>query len=244
MAALWTLPTVYPAPRAATRGGIQACFPVHRPLTLEIGCGKGESLVALAAAVAERNHVGIDLKSARLWSGARAAERQGLQNILFVMAEARQVPRICGPASVDEIWIPFPDPVARGSKAHKRLVSPEHLGIYGRVARPGARIHLKTDDAALFTYALSTIRKTNCLVHAIVPDVYASPPDGFPVYARSTYERRYAAAGRSIRYVCFELNSDVSSFATLSPTRGAREDRLRAAYAGHQPDLGGISTAD
>lgn len=222
MSAFSTLPTACSPADVKTRGGLAACFQAPRPLVVEVGCGKGESLLALAAAEPGRNFLGIDLKSARLYSGARAAMARGLLNVLFIKAEARQVVDICGPAAVDEFWIPFPDPVPRGSKAHKRLISPEHLAIYRSVARPGARLHLKTDDAALFAYALSVIKDERCPVYARSIDLHAALPAASPGYAWSTYERRYVAVGRPIHYVCFGLISAASTV----PARAVPEQRI------------------
>lgn len=230
MAALGSQPAALGQGIVRARGGMASCFAIRRPLILEIGSGKGESLVAMATVDRDHNHVGIDLKSARLWSGARLAVKHGLDNVLFVNAEARQLPELCAPGSVDAVWLPFPDPVARGSKAHKRLVSPHHLSVYEQVLRPGSRIHLKTDDDALFAYAISVVKRARCPVHACLGDLYASPPSGYPVHAESTYERRYRSLGRPIHYLCFELAAgSVHSEARPTPAT-QRQERLALAY--------------
>ncbi len=117
------------------------------PITLEIACGKGEYTVELAQAHPERNYIGIDKKGARLWRGAKTAVDTGMKNVAFLRTQIDFIEKCFAPNEVDEIWITFPDPQLKKSKARKRLTSPMFLPRYKNILRPGGWIHLKIGRA-------------------------------------------------------------------------------------------------
>ena len=121
-----------------------------RPLTLELGCGRGEYTVGLARRMPERNFIGIDIKGARMWTGATDALRTGLKNVAFLRTRIEAIDQCFAPGEVDELWLTFSDPQMK--KATKRLTSTYFLTRYRRFLRDGGRIHVKTDSPFLYTY--------------------------------------------------------------------------------------------
>jgi tRNA (guanine-N7-)-methyltransferase len=202
MAAALQMGHVHRLEYVLSRGTVAGLFPHDQPLVVELGCGKAESLVALALHDSGRNYLGVDIKSARIWSAADAARRLGLDHLQLLLAPAARLPEVLGPETASEVWIPFPDPVGRGSKAHKRLVSPRHLGICLSLMRPGALLHVKSDDAALFAYALRSIEASGFELRTLERDLHRSPRAEAMAPFMSTYERRFVNMGKAIQYVC------------------------------------------
>ncbi|RMD91677.1 MAG: tRNA (guanosine(46)-N7)-methyltransferase TrmB, partial [Calditrichaeota bacterium] len=134
-------------------------FANSQPLVLELACGKGDYSVNLARQYPEKNFIGVDVKGNRLWTGAKNAMDEELSNVAFVRTRIEQLDLFFGPNEVSEIWITFPDPFPRKSRALKRLTSPRFLNIYRKVCKPGAQIHLKTDAVNLFDYTLEVLEE-------------------------------------------------------------------------------------
>jgi tRNA (guanine-N7-)-methyltransferase len=134
------------------KGTWKAFFKNDNPITLELACGKGEYAVGLGKMHPNRNYIGIDIKGNRIWRGATNALEQGLKNVAFIRSLIDKVPDYFNPQEIDEIWITFPDPQLRGSKAKKRLTHPKFLRLYQQILKPGGIIHLKTDSPDLYQY--------------------------------------------------------------------------------------------
>ncbi|MDX1406982.1 MAG: tRNA (guanosine(46)-N7)-methyltransferase TrmB, partial [Saprospiraceae bacterium] len=132
-------------------------FGNDHPLTLELGCGKGEYTVELARRYPHRNFIGVDIKGARIWKGATRSSQQGISNAAFLRTRIECIAHFFGPGEVEEIWITFPDPFPRDSKVNRRLTSPNFLHRYRQLQRPGGLVHLKTDDPGLYVFTLETI---------------------------------------------------------------------------------------
>ncbi len=180
-------------------------FKNHNPITLELACGKGEYTLALAQKFPDRNFIGVDLKGARLWKGAKTAIEEGLANVAFLRAPIERIAEYFDRDEISEIWIPFPDPYPRPGKAKKRLTSPRFLSLYRNILRPGSLIHLKTDDENLFDYTLQILKVEQCPVLAKIEDLYRAPVEKGLLTVKTTYELRHLAAGRTIKYLCFSL---------------------------------------
>lgn len=179
-------------------------FGATRPLTLELACGKGDYTLGLARLVPGEHFVGVDIKGNRIWKGAKTALEENLTNVAFLRAQIDQLGVLLSPGSVKEIWITFPDPFLRKSKAKKRLTHPRFLHIYQRVLAPGGRISLKTDSPELYEFTREVLRQTGCHVIRDIPDVYQNTPD--PVLQIQTfYEQMHLRDGRTIRYLQFTL---------------------------------------
>ncbi|MFQ6113362.1 MAG: tRNA (guanosine(46)-N7)-methyltransferase TrmB, partial [bacterium] len=179
----------------------------EHPITLELACGKGEYTVCLVQKFPQRNFIGVDIKGARLWKGAKAALEQNLKNVAFLRIRIEEVTDFFTKNEVDEIWITFPDPYPKKSKANKRLSSPRFLNLYREILRTDGLIHLKTDDADLFNYTLETINAERCIIHEKIEDLNNHSTNDELLGIKTTYEQKYLEAGRTIRYLSFSLNN-------------------------------------
>ena len=145
-------------------------FDAPRPIVLELGCGKGEYTVALAERDPSRNYIGVDIKGARLWKGAKYAETHHLGNVAFLRTRIELINAFFAPGEVDEIWLTFSDPQMRRENA--RLSSPLFLERYARLLRPGGIIHLKTDSRFLHEYTKAVCIQNGLDVIACTEDLY------------------------------------------------------------------------
>ena len=145
-------------------------FDAPRPIVLELGCGKGEYTIALAERDPSRNYIGVDIKGARLWKGAKYAETHYLGNVAFLRTRIELINAFFAPGEVDEIWLTFSDPQIRRENA--RLSSPLFLERYARLLRPGGIIHLKTDSRFLHEYTKAVCIQNGLDVIACTEDLY------------------------------------------------------------------------
>lgn len=182
-------------------------FGNDHPLTLELGCGKGEYTIGLARLHPERNFMGMDIKGARFWRGAKTAQESGLHNVAFIRTRLHFIPSFFSREDlVDTIWITFPDPQPRLSKEGKRLTSPEFLERYRQFALPHCRVNLKTDSLELFEYTLEEVVKPQGLaIHALSRDVYKDFSEGPLVSIQTFYEKHWLGEGKTINYIQFSL---------------------------------------
>ncbi len=183
-------------------------FHNSNPIVVELGCGKGEYTVGLATASPDKNYIGIDIKGARIWKGAKAAEEAQMGNVAFLRTSIELIEEFFAPGEVDEIWITFPDPQMQ--KTRKRLVSSRFLTYYGKVLRPGGSIHLKTDSPFLYTFSKRMVEANGLPVDAAMENLYADtvPGDPFLDKARSIrtfYEQQWLARGKTIKLLSFRL---------------------------------------
>lgn len=194
-----------PAPGAEIRPiDWESHFGNARPLTLELACGKGDYTLGLARLFPGENFVGVDIKGNRIWKGARIALDERLENVAFLRAPIDQLDRLLKPGSVQQIWITFPDPFLRKSKAKKRLTHLRFLHVYRRVLVPGGKISLKTDSAELYDYTREVLAECGCEIIRDIPDVYREAPD-VVLGIRTFYEQMHLQNGRTIRYLQFTL---------------------------------------
>ncbi|SHJ22075.1 tRNA (guanine-N(7)-)-methyltransferase [Hymenobacter daecheongensis DSM 21074] len=183
-------------------------FTRPNPITLEVGCGKGDYTVGLAERYPERNFLGLDIKGDRIWKGSHRAEQLGLTNVGFVRMRALDLLQHFGFGELSEIWITFPDPRPRLGDAKRRLTAPRFLDLYQQILRPGGLVHLKTDDEALFDYSLEVVQqRPGATVLAHTKDLYETPellPHAEDI--QTHYERRFRAEGIPIKYLQFQLS--------------------------------------
>ena len=152
---------------------IEQMFGGHEgPIVLELGCGKGEYTLELARRNPDKNYIGVDIKGARLWRGAKTATEEGLRNVAFLRTRIEFITAFFGPGEVSEIWLTFSDPQLRASE-NKRLSSAMFLERYRHFLRPGGIIHLKTDSRFLFEYtrAVAVVNALSILAETI--DLYS-----------------------------------------------------------------------
>lgn len=181
-------------------------FRNDNPLIVEIGCGKGEYTVGQARYFPDKNFIGIDIKGARIWRGARTIHDEGLKNAAFVRSQAGLLPFWFAPAEVDEIWITFPDPQP-GSRQNKRLTSFRYLSMFKGFLKDDGIVHLKTDSRELFEYTLEVIAENNLRIIERIDDLYAVPGDDPLHNIQTFYEKMWLDMGKPISYVSFQLNS-------------------------------------
>jgi tRNA (guanine-N7-)-methyltransferase len=184
----------------------QDFFRNNNPITLEMGCGKGEYTVGLAARYPERNFIGLDIKGERMHRGSVLAEEQGLTNVGFLRTQGETLLEHFAPGELDEIWITFPDPRPRLGDTKRRLTAPRFQELYRQVLRPGGLVHLKTDSELLFDYTLELLQEQQAPNLVFTKDLYQTTgllPHAYDI--QTTYERKYREQGVPIKYLHFSF---------------------------------------
>lgn len=185
-------------------------FKNHNSITLELACGKGEYAVGLGQLYANRNFIGVDLKGNRIWVGAKKALQQGLYNVAFLRTEIDKINEYFATNEVSEIWITFPDPQLRLSKAKKRLTHPKFLRLYKQFLSPGGLIHLKTDSPDLYHFTKLVIELYGCKLRQDYNDIYRSPMIDDELKIKTHYESLDIADSNRIHYLCFSLPEEIT----------------------------------
>lgn len=180
-------------------------FGNDNPIILELGCGKGEYTVALAQRYPERNFIGIDIKGARLWKGAKFAEQNKMPNVAFIRTRIEFISSLFAEGEVDGIWITFADPQER--KPRKRLTSTMFLRRYAGFLRDGGVIHLKTDSRLLHNYTLELARQNGLEVICHDEDIYGHGLADETLSIKTFYEASFLAKGIPITYLAFRLDT-------------------------------------
>lgn len=186
-------------------------FKNDNPIVLELGCGRGEYTVGLAKAYPDKNFIGVDIKGARMWRGARTITDENIPNGGFLRTRIEFISSFFAENEVDEIWITFPDPQLKKNRVKKRLTSPMFLPLYSKFLKPEGSVNLKTDSLHLHLYTKEVI-KHNSLEQLIAnDDIYNAPEGEVPIEVTSlqtTYEARYLAEGKPITYLKFKLKDN------------------------------------
>lgn len=186
------------------KGNWNQFFGNDHPIVLELGCGRGEYTVGLAQRFPQKNYIGVDIKGARLWTGARYALEHQLSNVAFVRTNIELLPYFFAPNEVSELWLTFPDPQMK--KRNKRLTSTHLMQQYAQIMPKNGDIHLKTDSAFLFAYtkAMATLNQLP-LVDELSELTMANTSDSV-LSIETYYEQQWRARGISIKYLHFLLN--------------------------------------
>jgi len=180
-------------------------FGNERPLILELGCGKGEYTVGLAMRDPQKNFMGLDIKGARMWTGAKRAHEAGLFNVAFLRTRIDFINSFFTSDEVDEIWITFPDPQLKNGRQKKRLSGALFLNKYRAFVKDGGRIHLKTDNLKLYEDTLELVRFNNLVVEQNSADIYSEGWSDETVTIQTYYEKIFLAEGIKIKYLRFRL---------------------------------------
>ena len=187
-------------------------FKNDKPIVLELGCGRGEYTVGLGRMYAEKNFIGIDIKGARMWTGATESLREGMTNVAFLRTNIEIIDRFFAPGEVDEIWITFPDPQMK--KVTKRLTSTAFLQRYASFLKPDGIVHLKTDSNFLYTYTDALVKVNNLPVEVNNTDIYGSSEESrlqnSELNIRTYYEQQWLDRGLTIKYIKFHLPQGVT----------------------------------
>lgn len=182
-------------------------FGNNHPIVLELGCGKGEYTIALAKQNSNRNYIGIDIKGARFWRGAKTADEEQLSNAVFVRAQIELIEHLFAPNEVSEIWLTFPDPQLKFKRTKHRLTNLEFLQKYRRILKPDGVIHLKTDSSFLHGYTLGVLDGMGIKPQMAHHDVYQyahAPTDVISI--QTFYEQQYLAQQIPITYLRFSYD--------------------------------------
>lgn len=178
-------------------------FKNDNPIVLELGCGRGEYAVALGKMYPEKNFIAVDIKGARMWTGATQVLQEGLTNVAFLRTNIEIIERFFAANEVSEIWLTFSDPQMK--KATKRLTSTYFMERYRRFLCPDGIIHLKTDSAFLFTYTRCMIETNRLPVDVMTEDLYHSGLVDKVLGIQTYYEQQWLDRGLNIKYIKFRL---------------------------------------
>jgi tRNA (guanine-N7-)-methyltransferase len=178
-------------------------FNNENPIVLELGCGKGEYAVGLAEKYPDKNFIGIDIKGARIWRGAKTSLERGMKNIAFIRTKVDFINSIFDKDEVCEIWITFPDP--QEGKSKKRLTSARFLNSYKKLLKPDGMIHLKTDSELLYEFTSEIIKKNGLPLILATNDLYNSFPNDEILSIKTFYENQFLEKGLKITYIKFSL---------------------------------------
>ena len=205
---LKTFPNVMQYPEGMA-GNWNKFWKNDNPVVLELACGKGEYAVGLGKLYPEKNFIGIDLKGNRIWVGAKKALEQNLKNVAFLRTQIDQISEYFSVNEIDSIWITFPDPQLRKSKAKKRLTHPKFLRLYQKFLIPGGLIHLKTDSPDLYAFTKLVIELYNCSLYTDYDDTYKEAGITNDLQIKTHYESLDIAGSNRIHYLCFSLPDEL-----------------------------------
>lgn len=191
------------------KGNWSAVFNNQNPVVLELGCGAGEYTVALAKHYPKRNFIGIDIKGARIWKGAKSAIEEDLDNVRFLRTKVDFVTKFFGENEVDEIWLTFSDPQPK--KPKKRLTSNLFIDRYLKFLKPNGVVHLKTDSDLLYNFTLEEIKSNGFELLKNITNVYK---DSYVdsqnlkkvLFVKTFYEKKWIELGKTIKYLGFKIH--------------------------------------
>ena len=171
-------------------------------IILELGCGKGEYTLEMARRSSRKNHIGVDIKGARLWRGAKSATEEGLKNVAFLRTRIDFIENCFGKNEIEEIWITFPDPQIKYKRAKHRLTHPEYLYKYAKLLQPGGTVNLKCDSEYLHGYTHGIIQMLGLEIEASYHDIYAQiqPNEGVLFDTITHYERIWLNKGLLVEH--------------------------------------------
>ena len=182
-------------------------FKNENPIVLELGCGKGEYSVNLATMFPEKNFLGIDIKGARFWRGAKTALAEKINNVGFLRTQIELVDFIFDENEIDEIWITFPDPQIKYKRTKHRMTNPDFLNKYKKILKPNGMVHLKTDSEYMHGYTLGLLEGLGLTIEYAHHDVYGTTNAPKEVTDIQTYyESQYLAINKKITYLRFNFS--------------------------------------
>jgi len=186
------------------KGKWQSYFKNNNPIVLELGCGKGEYSVALAQKYPEKNFIGVDIKGARFWRGAKTALESDFHNVAFLRTQIELIDHCFEKNEVSEIWITFPDPQIKYKRTKHRLITKPFLEKYQSILNPDGLVHLKTDSEFLHGYLLGLLHEGHHEVIFAHHDIYnSSSPPAEATAIQTFYEKQYLELKKAITYVKF-----------------------------------------
>jgi tRNA (guanine-N7-)-methyltransferase len=191
------------------QGNWHTVFKNHNPITVELACGKGEYSIGLANLYPDQNFVGVDVKGNRIWVGAKKAIDMQLNNVAFLRTQIGMINDYFTSSEVSEIWIPFPDPQLRISKAKKRLTHPAFLRKYQQFLKPNGFIHLKTDSPVLYQFTKTVIQLYGLKLFEDLGDIRNDLKQKPELSIKTHYEGLNIAKSNRIYYLKFALDANI-----------------------------------
>ncbi len=191
------------------KGNWSTVFNNQNPIVLELGCGAGEYTVALAKHYPKRNFIGVDIKGARIWKGAKSAIEEDLDNVRFLRTKVDFVTKFFGENEVDEIWLTFSDPQPK--KPKKRLTSNLFIDRYLKFLKPNGVVHLKTDSDLLYDFTLEEIKSNGFELLKNITNVYKDSYEDSQdlkkvLFIKTFYEKKWIELGKTIKYLGFKIH--------------------------------------
>mgnify|MGYP000368524127 CR=1 FL=1 len=180
-------------------------FKNDQPIVVELACGGGEYTVAMARSIPNRNYIGVDIKGARIWKGAKIAKSENLTNAAFLRTRIEQLNLFFGEQEISEIWITFPDPFLKHSKSNRRLTSPFFLNIYKPLLKKGGFINLKTDSPTLYNYTLEIIQQEKLNLIYEKDNIYTDELYTEELHFKTYYEKMHLKNSRTIKFIRYTL---------------------------------------
>lgn len=180
-------------------------FRNNNPVALELGCGRGEYTTGLATRFPDKNYIGVDIKGARMWRGAKTSNEKNLKNAAFLRTRIEFINSFFAPDEVDEIWVTFPDPHPGARNANKRLTSPWYLNSYRELLKDNGIVHLKTDNIELHNYTRKVVEANSLEVMIVTDDLYSGNLSDDILAIRTHYEQIFLDTGLKITYLKFRL---------------------------------------
>jgi len=181
-------------------------FKNDNPITLELACGRGEYCLGLAARYPERNFIGVDIKGARIWKGAKLALERELGNVAFLRTKIEALSLFYGENEIADIWITFPDPFLKDSKYNRRLTSPNFLKIYDKILADDGKINLKTDSEPFYLHTKEVIEEEKHETLVDSPNIYLGELPHPDLDILTFYERMHLRDQRVIKFLQYKLS--------------------------------------
>jgi tRNA (guanine-N7-)-methyltransferase len=208
------------------QGQWHSFFKNTNPIVLELACGRGEYTVGMAKLFPQQNFIGIDIKGNRMYLGAKQCLTENIFNAAFLRTQIEKLPAYFAPAEVDEIWITFPDPQLRVSKAKKRLTHPRFLRLYQQVLKASGAIHLKTDSPDLYGFTKQVIELYGLTIVEDLSDVHNQLEIKEELKIKTHYESLDIAQSNKIHYLKFTLPATIKNI----------DDELQELLKNEQPN--------
>ena len=193
------------------QGKWSSFFENENPIVLELACGRGEYTVGLSTLYPTKNIIGVDVKGNRMYIGAKKCLENNLTNAAFLRTQIELIPNYFATGEVDEIWITFPDPQLRTSKAKKRLTHPRFLRLYAQLLKQGGCVHLKTDSPKLFLFTKRVIELFDLFLVEINNDIYTNKESNPALTIKTHYESLDIAQSKRIHYLQFKLTTPLTN---------------------------------
>lgn len=203
-----SFPNVFEYPENMN-GNWSSFFKNHNPIVLELGCGKGEYTIGLAELYPNQNYIGVDIKGNRIWAGAKAALENNYKNVAFLRTHIDKIDTYFDPDEIKEVWLTFPDPQLRMSRAKKRLTHPKYLRLYQKNLIKNGMIHLKTDSKDLYSFTKEVIHFYNLNIIEDSSNIYQMELGSPALKIQTHYEKLNISKSNKMFYLCFQLTENL-----------------------------------